>query len=110
MLRCRTENEKVVALLHDVVEKSDRTFDELRREGFAPEVIAAVERLTKREGEPYLDYIVRARENPLARAVKQADLQDHVDVILDLGRADEDPERMRRYQEAMRVLHGEQRN
>ena len=104
MLRCRTEDEKIVALLHDVVEKSERTLGDLNRDGFSSEVIAAVEGLTKREGEPYLDYIVRARENALARAVKQADLQDHMDAVLDRGPMRDTPERMARYRQGMRLL------
>ncbi|MFA9454856.1 MAG: GTP pyrophosphokinase [Candidatus Aminicenantaceae bacterium] len=110
MLHCRSESERLVALLHDVVEKSERTFDDLSREGFASEVIAAVERLTKRPGEPYLDYIVRAREDALARAVKQADLQDHMDAILARGRVPEASERMKRYREAMHLLLQEEGN
>jgi (p)ppGpp synthase/HD superfamily hydrolase len=110
MLRCRSESERLVALLHDVVEKSERTFDDLNREGFASEVIAAVERLTKRHGEPYLDYIVRAREDALARAVKQADLQDHMDALLARDRVPEASERMKRYREAMRLLLQEEEN
>ncbi|MGB2908369.1 MAG: hypothetical protein WBB73_14800 [Candidatus Aminicenantaceae bacterium] len=110
MLHCRSESERLVALLHDVVEKSERTFDDLNREGFASEVIAAVERLTKRPGEPYLDYIVRAREDALARAVKQADLQDHMDALLARGRVPVASERMKRYLEAMRLLLQEEEN
>ena len=110
MLRCRSESERIVALLHDVVEKSERTFDDLDREGFASDVIAAVERLTKRPGEPYLEYIVRAREDDLARAVKQADLQDHMDAILARGQVPEASERMKRYREAMCMLLQEEEN
>lgn len=104
MLRCELESEKIVALLHDVVERSGRSFDELRGDGFTEAIVAAVERLTKLEGEPYLEYIVRARGDSLARAVKRADLQDHMDVISARGPAAGSAERLARYRQAMRAL------
>jgi (p)ppGpp synthase/HD superfamily hydrolase len=104
MLRCRSENERIVALLHDVVEKSGWTFEDLEREGFAADVICAVEGLTRREGEPYLEYILRARATALAREVKRADLQDHMDAILARGPTQDSSERMERYRQAMRCL------
>ena len=104
MLRCRTEEERIVALLHDVVEKSAWTLDDLKRQGFSAEVIAAVEDLTKREGEPYLEYITRARGGTLAREVKRADLQDHMDAIRERGPTGDASGRMARYRQAMRLL------
>jgi len=104
MMRCELENEQIVALLHDVVERSDRSIEDLRGYGFAEAIVAAVERLTKHEGEPYLEYIARARGDSLARAVKQADLQDHMDVISARGTAADSAERLARYRQAMQAL------
>lgn len=104
MLRCDLEAEKIVALLHDVVERSDRSFDDLRGDGFAEAIVAAVERLTKRAGEPYLEYIARTRGDSLAKTVKRADLQDHMDVIAARGPADDAAERLARYRQAMQAL------
>jgi (p)ppGpp synthase/HD superfamily hydrolase len=104
MLRLAGEKERIAALLHDVVERTPWTLADLRREGFSGEVITAVDLLTKREGEAYLDYISRMRPNPLAARVKQADLQDHIDIILERGLEDRDSGRMARYHEALRAL------
>lgn len=67
-----------VALLHDVVEDTDVTLDELA-EIFPKEVINAIALLTHKEDEPYLQYVERVKANPLAKAVKLADLQHNSD-------------------------------
>lgn len=79
MHRCRGEAAMVAAVLHDVVEDTDWTFDRLRAEGFTDAVVDAVEALTKREGEPYVDFVERAKANPVAREVKLADVSDNLD-------------------------------
>ena len=68
---------KVVAVLHDVIEDSAVTEDDLRREGFAESVIAAVLCVTHRKDESYADYVVRCKANEVARKVKLADLEDN---------------------------------
>ena len=67
-----------VALLHDVVEDTDVTLEQLA-EVFPSEVVEAVRVLTHLENEPYLDYVARVKENPIAKAVKLADLQHNSD-------------------------------
>ena len=71
------EPAKVVAVLHDVIEDTSVTAEELRREGFDEAVLAAVECLTYRKGEPYADYVVRCKGDEIARRVKLADLEDN---------------------------------
>jgi len=75
----RTEDEVVVALLHDVVEDTAVTLEDLRREGFGDAVIEALGLLTHREDVPYADYIEAIKHNRLARAVKLADLRHNCD-------------------------------
>lgn len=73
------DEERLIAFLHDVPEKgSGWTLDRLRQEGFSQPVIAAVDALTKRLGEADDEFVRRAASNPLARAVKQADLEDNL--------------------------------
>src|SRR5437879_13227873 len=79
MNRVATEQEKIVGVLHDVVEDTKWTLADLQRSGFSTEVIAAVDCLTKRDNEPYESLISRAAGNPLARRVKLADLEDNMD-------------------------------
>jgi (p)ppGpp synthase/HD superfamily hydrolase len=80
MLRVATEHERMAAVLHDVVEDTDVTLHTLAAGGFAPEVIAAVEALTKRPGESRMLAAVRAAANPIARMVKLADNAENMDL------------------------------
>lgn len=75
-----TEEEKTVALLHDVVEDTPVTLEELRRQGFPELVMEAVDILTKRPGSDYRDYIQRVKQNPLALTVKIADMTHNMDL------------------------------
>ena len=81
MLRLGGETERVVAVLHDAVESQpDRvSLDRLRREGYPEEVIYAVDRLTRREGESYEAFADRIAPSELARRVKLADLADNLE-------------------------------
>lgn len=69
-----------VAVLHDVIEDSEISFDELLRRGIPLNVVELVAVLTRKAGEKYADYIVRVGYNPVARAIKIADLEDNMDL------------------------------
>lgn len=98
------ENTTVVALLHDVVEDSDYTFADLQELGFSESVLAALRLLTHDESVPYMDYVAAIKKNPVARAVKLADLRHNSD----LSRMDEVTEktlaRHEKYLAAIRLL------
>jgi (p)ppGpp synthase/HD superfamily hydrolase len=70
---------KAVAWLHDVVEDTNITFDDLRAAGLSEAVIEAVNAITKRDNEDYETYLERVATNPLAKAVKLADLTHNMD-------------------------------
>jgi len=70
----------IVALLHDVVEDTDWTFDELAEQCFNENVIEALKLMTHAEGVPYMDYVAQIKPNPIARAVKLADLKHNSDL------------------------------
>ncbi|MCB0084212.1 MAG: HD domain-containing protein [Caldilineaceae bacterium] len=80
MMRVTGEEEQIVAVLHDVVEDSDYTLDDLRAAGFAPEIVEAVDLLTHRDEDSYDAYVERLSTNPLARRVKLGDLEDNMDI------------------------------
>lgn len=91
---------KIVAMLHDVIEDTAVTEDDLRREGFGEPVIAAVRCVTHGQGEPYADYVVRCKGDDVARRVKLADLEDNSRLsrtILRFDRMASDLARIRRY-------------
>lgn len=68
------------ALLHDVVEDAGITIDDLKEQGFPPEVTDAVALMTHDDSEAYLDYVRRIKSNPVARRVKLADLNHNSDL------------------------------
>lgn len=100
----RDEATTVAALLHDVVEDTPYTFRDLEEMGFSPEVIAALRLLTHDEGEEYFAYVARIRENPIAKAVKLADLRHNSDLSR-LDRVDEKAlARAEKYKAAIKLL------
>lgn len=96
---------KAVAWLHDVVEDTPVTLDDLRRAGLSEEVVRGVDAMTHRKGEDYLSFVRRAAADPLARVVKEADVRHN----LDLGRiprpTEMDLQRVRnKYLPALQIL------
>ncbi|ESQ91459.1 Guanosine-3',5'-bis(Diphosphate) 3'-pyrophosphohydrolase [Asticcacaulis sp. AC460] len=104
MLRMTATEEKIVAVLHDVVEDGGITFDDLRAMGFAEAVIAGVDGMTRRTEENYQDFIVRAAGHPLARAVKIQDIRDNMDLTRLNSVSDKDLERVAKYHRSLRYL------
>ena len=104
MLRLETDTERMVAVLHDVVEDSAYTLERLRALGYPEEVLGALDCLTKREGEAYEAFIERVRPQALARRVKLADLEDNMDVRRLPAVSAKDVERLARYRAAWERL------
>src|SRR4051812_48945933 len=77
MFSCETETERIVAVLHDVVEDTKYSFDDLRKLGYGEDVLAALDCVTRRADETYEQFVERAA-NPVARKVKLADLKDNM--------------------------------
>ncbi|MFY0525315.1 GTP pyrophosphokinase [Archangium gephyra] len=100
MMRLETETERMVAVLHDVVEDSPWTLERLRGLGYPEQVLGALDCLTKREGETYEAFIERLLPHPLARRVKRADLEDNMDVRRLPAVTAKDAERLARYRAA----------
>lgn len=104
----KTEEEKIVGVLHDVIEDTDWTFERLEAEGFSREVIAALRCITKNsENENYDDFIERVKKNPLAVAVKINDLTDNMDIRRLPYLSDKDVKRLKKYLKAYKRLTGE---
>jgi (p)ppGpp synthase/HD superfamily hydrolase len=100
MFGMQTKTERIVAVLHDVVEDSDVTLDDLRRMGFSEAVVEALDHLTRRDGESYEQFIQRIKPHQLAVRVKLGDLRDNMD-IRRAGELDEKAlERFQRYRAA----------
>ena len=103
-----TIDEKILGVLHDVVEDSYWTFDALSAEGFPPHIIAALRCITKLSPEePYDKFIARVKKNPLATAVKLNDLKDNMDITRLPYLSDKDVKRLKRYLKAYKKLKDE---
>ena len=105
MLRVSSEAERIVAVLHDVVEDCEGwSFDRLLGEGYAPGIIAGLKSVTKVEGEAYEDFVKRAAAHPIGRRVKMADLTDNSDLSRISTPTAKDHERIARYQKAIAYI------
>ena len=94
----------IVALLHDVVEDTDYTLGDIAAEGFGKEILEAVALMTHEDDIPYLDYVAKLKENPIARAVKLADLAHNSDLSR-IGEIDEETkQRLEKYKKAKAIL------
>ena len=101
----RTIDEKIVGVLHDLVEDTHWTFDMLLEEGFPPHIVDALRCVTKiSEDEPYEEFIKRVKTNPLAVAVKINDLTDNMDIRRLSDLTDKDVQRLRKYLKAYKEL------
>lgn len=104
----KTEDEKIVGVLHDVIEDTDWTFERLEAEGFSQEVINALRCVTKTsENENYDEFIDRVKKNPLAASVKINDLTDNMDIRRLPYLSDKDVKRLKKYLKAYKRLTGE---
>ncbi len=95
---------RMAGVLHDLVEDTGYTFEDLEEMGYPSEVIEALRHVTKRDGESYADFAKRAGRHPVARQVKTADLEDNMDVTRLDSVGAEDAERLDKYLWAHRHL------
>lgn len=104
---CKSDEAKIVALLHDVVEDGANqgwSIARLRAEGFSETIIAAIESVTKRAGEQYDDFVLRAGQSDLGREVKLADISDNMDLTRIAHPSPGDFARIAKYQRAKKTL------
>ena len=105
MMAVHTDEEKIVAVLHDVVEDTHWTFEDLAAEGFSESVINGLRSVTKTsDSEDYDDFIGRAKSNRIGRKVKIADITDNLDVRRIGELSQKDLERLNKYKRALNVL------
>ena len=98
------ENTTIVALLHDVIEDTEYTLDDLRKFGFAEDVLSAISLMTHADDVPYMEYVVKIKTNPIAKAVKLADLKHNSDMSRLDRITQTDEERTKKYKQAIELL------
>lgn len=101
---CATDEQRIVAMLHDVLEDTDVTVKDLLEEGFPQEIVEAVLSVTRHQGESYEDFIERCALNPIGRVVKLRDLEDNMNLLRLSKIETKDIDRLSRYINAHRRL------
>lgn len=104
MLKFQDEIEQTIAVLHDVVEDSDVTLDDIEKSGFQSSIISALDCLTKRKNEEYMEFIVRVSCNELARKIKIEDLKDNMDLTRISSLDEKDLDRVDKYHKALKYF------
>ncbi len=99
-----TEEEKIVALLHDTIEDTNITEQDLIDYGFPNKIVEAVKLLTHNKNVPYMDYVAKIKDNELARKVKIADLTHNSDLSRLKEITEKDKKRYEKYQKALLYL------
>ena len=106
MLQMDSEEEMIVAILHDVVEDSEKwSFDKLQKEGFSKKIINSLRSVTKEnENEDYEKFIDRSIKDKIGRKVKTADISDNLDISRLKELTDKDILRINKYKKALAKL------
>lgn len=99
-----TDLEKAVAYLHDVVEDTNISFDDLREYGFSNQIVEAVKALTRQKSESYDVYIDRVIQNSIAKKVKLADMKHNSDITRIKDPSEKDYARCQKYLEKIQYL------
>jgi len=104
MLKVNFIEIKIVAVLHDILEDTECTYQNLKEIGLSNELIEAIYCLTRQKNEDYMDFIKRCKQNPIARIVKLADLEDNCDLSRIENPTEKDYERVKKYKKATNEL------
>ncbi|CEN53483.1 phosphohydrolase [Capnocytophaga canis] len=100
----QTQTEKICGLLHDLIEDTDWTFEQLQQEGFSDEIIQVLKCVTKQQGENYDDFINRIAQNSIAIRVKLNDLEDNMNITRLSHLTEKDLQRLNKYLKAYHFL------
>lgn len=104
MAHVHTEEEKIVAILHDVLEKTSWTAKRLKKRGFPPHILHALDCVTKRRGESHQRFLNRSGSDRLATRVTLADIEDNLDVCRLPKISPKDRKRLKLYHAAYKRL------
>ena len=106
MFQMETREEMIAAVLHDVLEDTPITPDQLKEKGFSETVLEALDSVTKKAGEKYEDFVQRAALHPIGKKIKLADLRDNMDLSRLEKITDQDIERVKKYHGALKIIKG----
>ena len=84
LIKAKSNEEKIIAALHDVIEKSNISLADLKSQGFDQNIIGSIDSLSRRRSESYVDYIARLMKNNISVKIKLLDLADNIKIHLSL--------------------------
>lgn len=102
--KMKDEKTTVAALLHDVVEDTKLTFNDLIKEGIPEDIIEALMYLTRNENDDYMEYICKIKCNNIACAVKKEDIIHNSDITRLNNISEKDIKRIEKYKKALEFL------
>lgn len=105
-LGMNTTEQKILAYLHDVIEDTDITTEDLLTAGFPDNIVEAIKVITKKSGMPYMDYLQAVKKNELARAVKILDIKHNMDLSRIANPTQKDFDRLEKYKKALLFIEG----
>ena len=107
MMKFDDKDDRIIAVLHDAIEDSELELEDLDDYGFSDYVISIIDLLTKKEGQEYNEYLETIKENPVAKKIKLADIEDNISRLNGLYKIDRPTARRleRKYSEAKRFLN-----
>ncbi len=80
LIKAKSNEEKIIAALHDVIEKSSISLADLKNQGFDQNIIGSIDSLSRRRSESYVDYIARLMKNNISVKIKLLDLADNIKI------------------------------
>ena len=80
LIKAKSNEEKIIAVLHDVIEKSNISLADLKNKGFDQNIISSIDSLSRRRSESYVEYIERLMQNRISVKIKLLDLADNIKI------------------------------
>ena len=80
LIKAKSNEERIIAILHDVIEKTNISLADLKNKGFDQNIISSIDSLSRRRGESYVDYIGRLMQNRISVKIKLLDLADNIKI------------------------------
>ena len=80
LIKAKSNEERIIAILHDVIEKTNISLLDLKNKGFDQNIISSIDSLSRRRGESYIEYIERLMQNKISVKIKLLDLADNIKI------------------------------
>ncbi|WP_091014471.1 HD domain-containing protein [Paenibacillus amylolyticus] len=104
MMKMDDNTSMIVAVLHDVLEDTIFNIHDVEESEFSTEVVEALQSVSRKKGESYMNFIRRCKENEIGRKVKTADIEDNMDLSRIPNPTDIDYDRAKKYEKALKLL------